>query len=74
MSKFYTAEDGELIVPVMTGYKIMCCDCGLVHRLDFEVVDGQVQFRAYRDNRSTGQTRRHRNISVKHEKGESCKK
>jgi hypothetical protein len=29
-----------------------------VHRLDFRIVDGAVQFRAARDNRATGQIRR----------------
>lgn len=50
--------------PIMQGYKMACCDCGLVHRLDFRVVQGEhgadrVEFRVRRDNRSTGQVRRH---------------
>lgn len=67
------------VAPVMDGYKMCCCDCGLVHEMDFVVVrvlekreDGswehgdaldsgeyRVLFRAKRDNRSTGQVRRH---------------
>lgn len=27
----------DLILPVMKGYRMACCDCGLVHDLDFEV-------------------------------------
>jgi hypothetical protein len=41
-----------------TPYRIACCDCGLVHDLEFQVVDGQVEFRARRNERSTGQRRR----------------
>jgi len=26
------------ISPVMNGYRMGCCDCGLVHTVDFEVV------------------------------------
>ena len=29
-------EPGEWILPVMNGYKMRCCDCKLVHTIDFE--------------------------------------
>lgn len=60
--------------PVMQGYKMACCDCGLVHDMDFRVMrqtgaieddiwveDGsaEVEFKVRRNNRSTGQMRRH---------------
>lgn len=64
--------------PVMRGYRLGCCDCGLVHDFDFRVIrvkkqhhdgsmtvevlssrDYQVEFRVRRDERSTGQIRRH---------------
>ncbi len=64
--------------PAMRGYRLGCCDCGLVHDFDFRVVcvvkqhrdgskevevlpsrDYQVEFRVRRNERSTGQTRRH---------------
>ena len=55
---------GEWVQPVRKGYRFQCCDCSLVHRLDFRVlkvgknrdyahVQGsryRVQFRAYRDD------------------------
>ncbi len=83
MSRFKreTAQrDGwsEEITPQMKGYKMACCDCGLVHDMDFMCVkvlerkqDGslkvvelgpkkyRVTFRCRRNNRSTGQMRRH---------------
>lgn len=65
--------------PMMRGYRLGCCDCGLVHDIDFRVVkvvnrhcngikegevlssrDYQVEFRVRRNERSTGQVRRHK--------------
>ncbi len=42
-------EPGEWIQPVMEGYRMTCCDCGLVHLLDFRIVDGKIQLRAFRE-------------------------
>ena len=67
-SKFITEVQGgdgwtRWIEPVMDGYKLACCDCGLVHNMEFKVEsDGdnhKVLFRASRDARSTGQRRRY---------------
>jgi hypothetical protein len=38
-------------------FQLGCCECGLVHRVDFRIVDGQVQFRAYRDVTATNENR-----------------
>jgi len=65
MSRYKTHEAGEngyteWVTPVEVGYKMSCCDCGLVHSLDFRVTDDyRVQFRVRRNERSTGQVRRH---------------
>jgi hypothetical protein len=60
MSKgaYEQAEDGEWITPNHNNYRQQCCDCGLVHRYRFRVVDGAVTFQVWRDNRSTAQVRR----------------
>jgi len=55
--KYHPQQDGEWIEP-KAGYRMACCDCGLVHRVEFRVVKGKVQFRAWRDNRATA-GRRH---------------
>lgn len=74
MSRRYRqAHDGEWIQPRMRGYKLRCCDCGLVHTLNFRVIErgriGQlvnvvtgvkVLFQAERDERATAAVRRHR--------------
>lgn len=75
----YANEEGysEWETPEMKGFKLSCCDCGLVHNMDFKVLkvtetfedgtwnteepdgDYRVEFRVSRNNRSTGQVRRH---------------
>ena len=60
MVKYKQAHDGEWIEPVRNGYKLACCDCGLVHRVQFRIVNGKIQFRAFRDNRATAAKRRKR--------------
>lgn len=56
---------GQWVQPIRKGYKFSCCDCCLVHKLDFRIVKGRVQFRVFRDNRATGQMRRHQQVIVK---------
>ena len=57
--RYAEVAPGEWVKPEMTGYKMACCDCGLVHRLNFHVdEEGRVWLQAFRDNRATGQTRR----------------
>lgn len=47
------------VAPV-EGYRMACCDCGLVHELQFAVhaESNRIMLRARRDNRATGQRRR----------------
>ena len=51
---------GEWVWPKMRGYKMECCDCGLIHEMDFLVAadddgsilnDCHVLLRAYRKNK-----------------------
>lgn len=59
MSKsYYLVTDGEWIEPSRKNFKEQCCACGLVHKVDYRVVDGKVQFRATVDNRATAAARR----------------
>lgn len=55
---YYLQQDGEWIKPQMKEYRLRCCDCGLVHILNFRITGNAIEFQAYRDNRATGQTRR----------------
>lgn len=38
MIEFENPKAGEWVQPVSNGYLMKCCDCGLVHRVDFRVV------------------------------------
>lgn len=56
--KYIQVYDGEWIQPMpQRGHKITCCDCGLIHKINFRVVNGKVQFQAFRDNRATAKRR-----------------
>lgn len=59
MSGYDQPASNEWVQPIRKGYKMACCDCGLVHDMDFRIHKGRAQFRVRRNNRSTGQLRRH---------------
>lgn len=64
---YETPKAGEWVQPVRKGYRLACCDCGLVHTMDFRVLDWRTgkrvpyakpQFRVFRNNRATAAMRR----------------
>lgn len=67
--RFEDTKAGQWVQPIREGYKLCCCDCGLVHRMNFRMHKKKIQFQAFRDTRSTGQVRRHmrgkRTMSIK---------
>jgi hypothetical protein len=52
------------VQPVKRGYLLACCDCGLVHRMDFRIENGRVQFRAQRAPMYTAMERARRRIKL----------
>lgn len=56
--RYATPAPGEWVLPVRRGYKLACCSCGLVHRIDFRVRKRRVEFRAFLAPRSTAMVRR----------------
>ena len=56
--RFHMPRDGEWLRPVANGYTVACCDCGSVHKVDFRIVDGRVEIRAFRAPRETRLLRR----------------
>jgi len=64
MTKYKKAKDKEWIQPIKKGYLMACCDCGLVHKMDFRIVKDRVQFRASRAVKKTKMLRRKHNIKV----------
>jgi hypothetical protein len=62
-SGYYKVKEGEWMQPIRSGYRLACCDCGLVHLWDFRIVDAgrfhrRIQFRVFLANRSTAMKRR----------------
>jgi len=41
-----------------------CCDCALVHREEFRLVDGHLEWRATRDDKATDKRRKELGIKV----------
>lgn len=59
-SGYYQITDGEWIRVPKRGFKEQCCDCGLVHRLNFRIVDGgKIEVQTFRDPRATNGARKH---------------
>ena len=57
-SDYYHVTDGEWIVVPRRGFKEMCCDCSLVHRLNFRLNKvGQIEIQTFRDSRATNGAR-----------------
>ena len=62
-SKYHTVKPGEWRAPRRRGYRVGCCDCGLVHRMNYRLHRNQngrcqIQVQSFRDNRATAQVRR----------------
>ena len=53
------------VQPRMRGYLLECCDCCLVHRMDFRVVAGHVQLRAQRAALYTARERKRYGVVIK---------
>jgi hypothetical protein len=62
--KYRRIRDGEWVAPRRRGYKLMCCDCGLVHTVNFKIVTkgGRtfLSYQAFRDPHATALSRRKR--------------
>jgi hypothetical protein len=41
-------EDNVWISPVYKGFKLICCNCGLLHEVDFRIYKGKIQLRLRR--------------------------
>lgn len=42
-----------------------CCDCALVHKEEFRLVDGHLEWRAVRDDKNTDKRRQELGIQIK---------
>jgi len=48
----------DWVLPVQTGYRMACCGCGLVHEVDYRVMNKQAEWRMRIDRRATANMRR----------------
>ncbi len=53
-----TLKDGEWVAPIRRGFQLGCCDCGLIHDMDFRVNKGVLRFRMTRNKRATNLRRK----------------
>jgi hypothetical protein len=60
--RYHQLQDGEWMRPTRRGFRDACCDCGLVHRMEFRIVEGTIEFRSTRDNKATAAMRRRMNV------------
>lgn len=59
--RYHKTKDGEWIEPCpQTGHLLGCCDCGLVHTVNFRIVKGKVQLQAFRNVKATSNRRRNK--------------
>lgn len=57
---YHQVIDGEWLEIPMRGFKEQCCDCGLVHRLNFKLdANGKLLMQCFRDGPATGGARSH---------------
>jgi hypothetical protein len=56
--KYHQQKDGEWIQLIGRKWKIRCCDCGLVHKLNFRIKNNKIHVQAFRDNRATAAYRK----------------
>ncbi len=65
--KYQLKEGGEkTVIDLKEGLlHFQCCDCGLVHDMIFEAWEDKLILRIWRNNRSTGQLRRHHSFPFK---------
>lgn len=56
--RYKQTESGDWVTPVMRGYRMRCCDFGLVHELNFKIKGRSVTFQVIRNERATAASRR----------------
>lgn len=61
----YKADTKTVVIPNKQILRFQCCDCGLVHDIGFEAdSDNPITIIMTKNNRATGQLRRHRQITL----------
>jgi hypothetical protein len=58
--RYPRSADGAWLKPRHRGFRLMCCDCSLVHVMNLRVLRGQVYMQFTRNKRATAAARRKR--------------
>lgn len=62
MSRYEDCPDGWF--PILhRNWKLKCCDCSLIHKIDARVVDGRVELKISRDARATAAARKRKRLN-----------
>jgi hypothetical protein len=59
---FYEVPKNEWQMPIEKNYKMACCDCGLVHAMDFKVIDPDTN-KVIKNARAILRARRHETLT-----------
>ncbi len=59
-SDYHHITEGEWFRPTKRGFREQCCDCGLVHTLNFRIKDGHIEFQTFRNGPATGGARKNK--------------
>ncbi len=59
-SDYHHIQEGEWFRPNKRGFREQCCDCGLVHTINFRLKDGHIEFQTFRNGPATGGARKNR--------------
>lgn len=61
----YCFKVEDWFAPKMRGFRLKCCDCGLIHDIDWRHAEGnELQMRIIRNERATAAARRNRKKKV----------
>lgn len=58
MPRYYHVTDNEEIEVALKDFKLICCSCNLVHKINFRIKKGRLFLKFKLDNRSTASFRR----------------
>ena len=63
--KFEQLKEGEWSEMLMENQKLACCDCGLVHTINFKIKKKTVHAQFFRDEKATKKERKKINKKTK---------
>ncbi len=58
MKPYDSLTDGEWCRPLMKGFRLGCCDCSLIHRINFRKLPRGIEFQVFRDEKETAAQRK----------------